>query len=1552
MKALLKSYKRLLAISLAVVVMMQSPLSVSAANSVAQNEVLTEDVVVEEVAVEENLSESAETEAGEVLTKEGLTEETSSTESQAEEILTEETSSTESQAEEILTEEVLGTESQTEEILTEETSFVEEILTEEITTEEVLTQETMTEEETQTQEMDMEVTSTSTAADFTISNGVLTKYTGTATDVIVPNGVTAIGEKAFYENINIVNVTLPSTVKIIGYGAFRRCESLYSVKFGGKETEIGEEAFYDCFSLRSINIPSSVKKIHKSAFGYCSGLKFLTLNEGLETIDDYAFNNSAISGKLVIPSTVKYIGLRVFNGCSNLSEVEFANGTNTELKFHPLYSTNVFTFSGVKKLTLPKRLTYIPAEICTSAKSLQEVVIQGDITYIGYQAFDACYALEKINMPQSLKEINIRAFGSCGNLKNIDLNEGLEYIGMNAFAGSGLNGTITIPSTVTYVGSDPFAYTNIKVAKFENGHNEVLKLDAQTFSSSYELEEIYLPERLRIIPSFFTQMNSDLRVLYIPQSVTSIASYAVNTNWAKSVVIYGTPGSVAEEYCQENNIPFKNKTELGLGVTGITLSPTQINRAGASAIGENIKLTATVTPDKAINKAVTFTTSNASVVTVANGIATIKGYGTATITATTVDGGYTATCKVNVIRQMTASEKSSMKKQIAALNDFRLLKGLYKNLNEVAINTPAGVTAKWKETYDIETGTNSTYDMIISKEGYADTVIEDFTVTGIDIKGVTVTGLSLIKAGKQTTLKCDITAEGGTLKSTDYSVVWSGFGKNISYNVNTGASIKITGNKATKAKITATVTIKDKNNKTAKYSNSLAIKVVDYDIADAITVTAKNKDTAKNVELSALKKLEKDTNATFVLTAKVLSEGKTINNPKLTWKSGNAKIAKVVANTDGTATLSTTGKVAGSTMITVTASGNGGYQTSFKVTVVDSTPRLEEKTATINLYKTDASAIVNIVPAEGYAVDASSLQIFDSKENVSGNYTISKVDGTQYKIAVKNVDSIKVGSLKLYIAAKTTSKEAESHKLPITLKIVKQAPKLTVTQTAINLYEKAGKGTLTLASDAEISSIEFTPANTNKAAYLVKDSVNVNTGTLTYKAYGATASNYKNVFNKGTLKVTFAGYTDEATYNKAITLKVNKTAPAFVMIASPATVYPGTAANTAKLNICEKATKAAVYATNGYSLSVTAPTKYTVTQATATAPAKVSLATGAKAGKVTCTITNSSWYDTVKAKATCSIKTGKKPVLAFGDKTITLNTKHTGSSYGKLYTEMSIPGLESSINSIKVTGKNKAAQSAYNDGKLLVTYDSGKLYAQIADVSYFKKAAKYTYTITATTTDGVEASGNIVIAVATASPSVILKASGVINLLDRENTQVVYTPTVKNYISDIKSVALEGANSNIFTATYNNGKIYVKAKVGKNISANKAYLLNMKFTLESGAVVESGKIKVTPKQINPKITATPASLVLFESAVGENYGKTITLASNNESVEIENIQLQNSQGSFAFKKIADNQGKIYVTDDASVTAGKKYTIQLAVTFKGHAENVKPMIVKINVDYRK
>lgn len=130
--------------------------------------------------------------------------------------------------------------------------------------------------------------------EFVIRNGVLEQYRGRDTNVVIPDGVTAIGYGAFYDCSSLRSIVIPDSVTEIGYKAFDGCKMLTAyndngfiiingilIGYTGMDndvvipdgvTKIGNEAFRDCSSLSSVAIPDSVTEIGYCAFSGCKNL--------------------------------------------------------------------------------------------------------------------------------------------------------------------------------------------------------------------------------------------------------------------------------------------------------------------------------------------------------------------------------------------------------------------------------------------------------------------------------------------------------------------------------------------------------------------------------------------------------------------------------------------------------------------------------------------------------------------------------------------------------------------------------------------------------------------------------------------------------------------------------------------------------------------------------------------------------------------------------------------------------------------------------------------------------------------------------------------------------------------------------------------------------------------------------------------------------------------------------------------------------------------------------------------------------------------------------
>ncbi len=102
--------------------------------------------------------------------------------------------------------------------------------------------------------------------EFTIVDGVVTGYTGKASEILIPDGVTAIGKEAF-KNAAINSVVIPDSCTQIMGQAFLNCKKLTRVVLPDNGIYLGPQCFYQCTAIKEINIPESADFGHQT-FSY------------------------------------------------------------------------------------------------------------------------------------------------------------------------------------------------------------------------------------------------------------------------------------------------------------------------------------------------------------------------------------------------------------------------------------------------------------------------------------------------------------------------------------------------------------------------------------------------------------------------------------------------------------------------------------------------------------------------------------------------------------------------------------------------------------------------------------------------------------------------------------------------------------------------------------------------------------------------------------------------------------------------------------------------------------------------------------------------------------------------------------------------------------------------------------------------------------------------------------------------------------------------------------------------------------------------------------
>jgi hypothetical protein len=156
---------------------------------------------------------------------------------------------------------------------------------------------------------------------------IVEAYTGTeGTSWISTYKADVFPEYAFWSDItgskaSLVSVSIPSSVKTIGEGAFSGCRGLTSLNIPSSVTTIGQSAFSQCSGLVFVTIPSSVKTIKSGAFEGCSGLTSITIPSFVTSIEYATFWDCNGLKSVAIPPSVTSIGSHTFFRCSRLNSI-------------------------------------------------------------------------------------------------------------------------------------------------------------------------------------------------------------------------------------------------------------------------------------------------------------------------------------------------------------------------------------------------------------------------------------------------------------------------------------------------------------------------------------------------------------------------------------------------------------------------------------------------------------------------------------------------------------------------------------------------------------------------------------------------------------------------------------------------------------------------------------------------------------------------------------------------------------------------------------------------------------------------------------------------------------------------------------------------------------------------------------------------------------------------------------------------------------------------------------------------------------------------------
>ena len=438
---------------------------------------------------------------------------------------------------------------------------------------------------------------TGAMTNFTGSNPSPFKNNTGIKTLVVKEGVTGIGDDAFYGCTGLTNAVLPSTLKSIGSWAFHQCAMSY-IGLPDGLTSIGGAAFNSCPNLQEVMIPDTVTRMNDSIFMQCTNLTNVTLPDTLVSIGNHAFYSCISLQYIHIPESVTSIGSKAFYNCTSLSVISIPASVSS------IGGSAFYFCSNLQEVTIYNASAGIgssafvnsngkPVMYSWTGSTAETYAAENDITFVSMGSIsgtcgeNATWTLDPAtwtltisgngyindyptmsNMPwydvhkyirsavisEGIEGIGSGAFRECTSLTSVSLPTTLTRIRPHAFRDTGLTG-IQIPDSVS----------NIESFAFENCTNltgelvmpaGLTAIGNQAFYNCSQITGVSIPASVQNMGYWAFRFCSSLTEVTIHNPYLSIGEISF-ANTSENLVIRGWPGSTAEAYAVSNTVRFE-----------------------------------------------------------------------------------------------------------------------------------------------------------------------------------------------------------------------------------------------------------------------------------------------------------------------------------------------------------------------------------------------------------------------------------------------------------------------------------------------------------------------------------------------------------------------------------------------------------------------------------------------------------------------------------------------------------------------------------------------------------------------------------------------------------------------------------------------------------------------------------------------------------------------------------------------------------------------------------------------------------------------------------
>lgn len=340
-------------------------------------------------------------------------------------------------------------------------------------------------------------------------------------EIVLPEGLSMVGNAAFAHCEELKYISIPNSVVEMGKktcknGMFEGCTKLEEVVLPQGITYIGDRFFWECGSLKSVDIPTGVREIGACAFARCSQLESIVIPSTVEVIHRSAFSLCYSVRSIYMPDSVVVLG---------------GDGPD---KNPPLFSFVglFYRLRKLEDVRLPSKLDKIRERDFLGCRKLAKIDIPDAVTEIERSAFSGCDSLASVSLSKSLKSIQENAFWNCRSLESICLPDGLLTLARESFGQCSNLKHINLPSTLTHLEGNPFpgCYNldiQLESDAFVLSGNSLYSFDRK-FIYSYLGENDAVDAALEGVDGIagYCFSRSKVKSVVFPSSVTSIGEHA------------------------------------------------------------------------------------------------------------------------------------------------------------------------------------------------------------------------------------------------------------------------------------------------------------------------------------------------------------------------------------------------------------------------------------------------------------------------------------------------------------------------------------------------------------------------------------------------------------------------------------------------------------------------------------------------------------------------------------------------------------------------------------------------------------------------------------------------------------------------------------------------------------------------------------------------------------------------------------------------------------------------------------------------------------------